>query len=195
MINKEQDKSIWAKIGSIAINAVLVLFILIGILIAISILPVKNNYRILAVMGGSMEPTIPLGALIVVKPVSDYRVGDIITFKSGLRKNDYTTHRIKAVEEGENQKAYITKGDANEDPETEKITQDKIFGKEFFSIALLGYVLGYIKTLPGLLIIIIIPAVIIIYEEINKIKKEAQRIIKEKKKLKKAQNEENLKKS
>lgn len=192
MTKKTKEKiSIWSKVWMIIINTILVLLILIGLLIAASLLPIKNNYRILAVMSGSMEPTISTGALIIIKPVAQYKEQDIITFKSpgSTKKNDYTTHRLVKIEEKDGQKKFVTKGDNNKTDDTEQITQDKIIGKEFFSIALLGYLLGYIKTLPGLLIIVIVPAVIIIYEEINKIKHEAKKIIKAKKKLKKAKNE------
>jgi signal peptidase len=188
---KKNKVSIWTKFWAVTINTVLVLLILIGILIAASLLPIKNNYRILAVMSGSMEPTISTGALVIIKPVSEYKLQDIITFKTpgSTKKNDFTTHRLVKIEDKNGQKTYVTKGDANKTDDTDQITQDKIIGKKLFSIALLGYLLGYIKTLPGLLIIVIIPAVIIVYEEINKIKHEAKKIIKTKKKIKKAKNE------
>jgi signal peptidase len=192
-IIKSKSSTVW----TIVVNAILVLLIMVGVLIAVSLLPFKNNYRILAVMSGSMEPTIGTGALIIIKPVQEYKDQDIITFRTpnSNKKNDYTTHRIVKTETSNGNKTYVTKGDANKTDDTERVTQSEIVGKEFFSIALLGYVLGYIKTLPGLLIIVVVPAVIIVYEEINKIKSEAQRIINEKKKLKKAKNGKDSKKS
>ena len=128
-----------------------------------------------------MEPTISTGSVVISKPQSEYKVGDIVTFKNaGSNKpQETTTHRIVEVQKsktGQNQ--YITKGDANNSKDSGFLTSDRIIGKELFSIALIGYLVGYIKTLPGLLLIIIIPAVIIIYEEIRKIKKEAKEIIK-----------------
>jgi len=199
MAGKKSKKSTASKIWTIVINTILILFILTGLLIVVSILPIKNNYRILAVMSGSMEPTIPTGALVVVKPVSEYKVDNIITFKSEQKKNDFTTHRLYSIETSDSGNVYITKGDANEEPDFERISENRVIGKQFYSIALLGYVIGYVKTLPGLLIIIIVPAVIIIYEEINKIKKEATKIIKNRrknnKKLKKEKNGKNIKKT
>lgn len=168
---------------------------MLGILIAASLLPIKNNYRILAVMSGSMEPTIGTGALIIIKPAGEYKENDIVTFKSGNKKSDYTTHRINKVEIKDGETLFYTKGDANATDDSGQITKEKIIGKELFSIALLGYVLGYIKTLPGLLIVIIIPAVIIVYEEINNIKAEAKKMLANRKKLKKAKNEKNIAKN
>ena len=40
------------------------------------------------------------------------------------------------------------------------------------SVPLLGYPVSYAKTTPGIILLIIIPAVIIIYDEIQKIRKE-----------------------
>jgi signal peptidase len=141
-----------------------------------------------------MEPTIQTGALVIVKPTDKYEIQDIVTYKTpnSTKKNDFTTHRIIEVNEKEGGRIFVTKGDANEETDTNQIKEGDIIGKEFLSIALLGYLLGYIKTLPGLLIVIIIPAVIIIYEEVNKIKREAQKIIEERtKKIKKANNAKN----
>lgn len=57
-------------------------------------------------MSGSMEPTIPTGSLIISKPVAQYQVGDIVTFKSPNAKNslDRTTHRIYDIYSDNNTK-------------------------------------------------------------------------------------------
>lgn len=59
----------------------------------------------------------------------------------------------------------------------------------------MGYVFGYVKTPIGLIFIIVIPATIIIYEELRKIRHETKQIIKrrkEKKTVQKAQAEEGV---
>ena len=70
------------------------------------------------VTGGSMEPAIHKGSLIVVEPVSPstVRVGDVITFQ----KYDQTTsHRVLTIEQTTAGRVFTTKGDANTaaDPE------------------------------------------------------------------------------
>jgi len=176
---QKKKRNIFRTIWTIIINTVLVFLILIGILVAISLIPIKGNYQILAVMSGSMAPTIPVGGLVVVKPESDYKVNDIITFKSpnATRTKDYTTHRLVEIKDVDGKKTFITKGDANKTNDTETVDPASVVGKEISSIAGVGYLLGYIKTLPGLMIIVIVPAVIIIYEEVRKIKDEAGSII------------------
>ena len=97
----EEKKSVWKIIGTIAGNTVLIILIVVGALIAFSMLPIKNNYQVLTVMSGSMEPTIPTGSVIVIKPATEYKVDDIITFKTpgSNKKKDFTTHRIKEIKE------------------------------------------------------------------------------------------------
>lgn len=174
-------------------NILFVILIIIGVLLAFPLLPIKNNYKILAVTSGSMKPAINVGSLAIVKPVSVYSVGDIITFQSGSEQSQTTTHRIQEIEESANgQKIYTTKGDANKEADLNKVEENKILGKVFFSIKYLGYLLGYIKTLPGLILIIIIPATIIIYEELKNVRKEAIELVRKKTDRKK-NNKEKIK--
>lgn len=178
------------KFWSIFLNTILVAFVIVGVLLIVSIVPIKNNYRIFSVMSGSMEPAIPVGSLIVVKPTVEYQKDDIITFKSTQKEGDFTTHRIDEVRDVDGLKSYITKGDANEMPDFESVDAERVVGREIFTIALAGYVLWFVKTLPGLIIIIIIPALIIIYDEMDKIKKEIKKF-KNKKNKKKGKNDKN----
>lgn len=143
-------------------------------------------------MSGSMEPSIPIGSLIIVKPVGEYKTSDIITFKSTQKENDYTTHRINEIKEKDGLKSYVTKGDANESPDFENVSTDRIVGKQIITIALVGYILWFVKTLPGLIVIIIVPALIIIYDEVDKIKKEVK-IFKKNGRKKKGKNVKNSK--
>lgn len=167
----------------IIVNIIVAILLAIGILIAISLLPINNNYKLYTVRTGSMEPTIPIGSVIAVKSQPDYQSGDIITFLSQQAKNkdESTTHRIISKEGVVGNYEYTTKGDANDSADAEKIPQYKIIGKSLFHIPLIGYLLVYLKTLPGLILIIIIPATIIIYEESKKIHSEAKNIIKKRK--------------
>ena len=179
MTEKKEKSSVLKSILTIVGNAVLVFLIIIGALIAFSMLPIKNNYQVLTVMSGSMKPTIPVGSVIVIKPVAEYKVDNIVTFKTpgSTKKKDFTTHRIKEIKGENGVVTYVTRGDANEDSDREYIEKDSILGKELFAVSLIGYLIGYIKTLPGLVLIIIVPAAIIIYEEVRKIHREAKDIL------------------
>ena len=159
------------KIFKTVLNTILVLLVLIGILVVFSFIPFLGNYKVFTVMSGSMSPAIHAGSLIFVKPLSDYSVGDVVTRRTKDPKITIT-HRIVSKEEIEGKIAFQTKGDANDSQDMEKFTAEGIIGKVFLSVPLLGYPVAYAKTTPGIILLIIIPAVIIIYDEIQKIRKE-----------------------
>jgi len=178
----------WKKVLKIIENIVFAILLLVALLVLISLLPIKNNYKLYSVMSGSMEPTIGVGSMIISQPVSNYHVDNIITYQNLESTNQTTTHRIVEITEEDGATRYYTKGDANDGIDGNYITDDKIIGKYLFNIPYLGYLIGYIKTLPGLVLIIIIPATIIIYEEVKKIKKEGKKILKNKKATKDGKN-------
>lgn len=185
------------KIFKAVLNTILVLLVLIGVLVVFSFIPFPGNYKVFTVMSGSMAPAIRAGSLIFVKPLADYNIGDVITRRTKDPKITIT-HRIVSKEEinspqfgpprlgeaGEagGKIAFETKGDANDSADGEKFTVEGIVGKVFLSVPLLGYPVSYAKTMPGIILLIIIPAVIIIYDEAQKIKKEIIIKLKEKKK-------------
>lgn len=152
---------------------------------AFSLLPIKNNIKFLSVMSGSMEPSIKTGSLIIIKPAKNYSVDDVITFKSFDSSEDekYTTHRIHQVRDIEDKRYFVTKGDANSSPDMSQVEEGRIIGKLILVIPFLGYLIKYIQTLPGLVLIIIIPATIIVYEEAKKIRGEINEMRKKKSKI------------
>lgn len=158
-------------------NTVLVFLILLGLIIAVSLLPIKNNFHVFSVMSGSMEPSFPVGSLIFSKPAKEYRVGDVITFRTTSDLKKFITHRVHSISYIQGVTKYQTKGDANNAPDAELVEGHQVFGKAFMTVALIGYLLAFVKTLPGLILIIVIPSTIIIYEESKKIHHETKKII------------------
>jgi len=154
-------------------------YILVGILVVFLLLlifPVfPGNYKILIIYSGSMEPAIKMGSLVLVKSADEYKIGEVITFKNPANPKKLTTHRIIDFKVTNNQLTYITKGDANRAPDEREIFQPEIIGKVLFSIPYLGYALNFIKQPLVLALIIIIPATIIIYDEMKKIQREVQK--------------------
>lgn len=164
-------------------NLLLAVLILVGIVVGVSMLPIENNYKMLSVKSGSMASAIPLGSIVVIKPANNYEVGDAITFPTVNAKkgNDFTTHRIESIENKDDSIFYKTKGDANQSADSDRINKEDVIGKVYIVIPWVGYLLGYIKTLPGLVLIIVIPSTIIIYEEIRKLNHETRKIIQKRK--------------
>lgn len=144
---------------------VTLVLILLALFFVLSQLNLPGNYKVFLVQSGSMEPALRTGDVVVVKPVSQYRQNDIITFNS--HQNFTVTHRIIQVDN----QSYTTKGDANPVSDQEIIDISKILGKVFYTIPKLGYFIMFVKSLPGLIILIVIPSTIIVYQEFLEIKK------------------------
>jgi signal peptidase len=158
----------------------------IALLLVVSIFPITGNFKVLVVQSGSMEPVIHTGSVVIVKPASDYKIGDIITFGPNTKTKAPTTHRIADIKVQNGIPIYITKGDANNAPDTKEIRQSEIIGKVLFSVPYVGYAVAAAKQPLGFTAIIILPAAIIIYDEIRKIWEEA-------KKMRKKKEEKNVK--
>ncbi len=148
---------------------VIVFISVIALLLIISILPLTGNFKVLAVLSGSMEPAIRTGSVVLIKPAGDYKIGDIITFGKIGKNQTPTTHRINDIRVQAGKPIYITKGDANNAPDQKEVSQSDVRGKVLFSIPLAGYVIDFAKKPVGFMLIIIVPAAVIIYDEVRKI--------------------------
>ena len=150
--------------------------IVIAAFVALSAIDIPENYKLLSVQSGSMEPAIPIGSVLLTKPSSAYQVEDVITFRDIENPNYLITHRIVEVENLENGSLYVTKGDANEDADSERIEKDLVVGKVIWSLPLIGYVVSFARTQVGLILLIVIPVTIIVYSEILAIKREFKKL-------------------
>ena len=148
---------------------------LIAVLLVVSVLPISGNFKVLTALSGSMEPEIKTGSIVVVKPVSEYKIGDIITFNSASKGGVPTTHRIIEMKVNEGAPIYITKGDANNAPDTREITEKDIVGKVLLNVPYMGYAVDFARKPLGFMLIIGIPAVAIIGDEVRKIIKEVKK--------------------
>src|SRR6266498_1989012 len=99
-------RKIFNKLNSIITGILTIVTLAVALLGLLATTTYKGQVKALVVRSGSMEPTLPVGSLIVAKKQSHYQVGDVITFKQG---NSFVTHRINNIENG----AFQTKGDAN----------------------------------------------------------------------------------
>src|SRR5579863_8902363 len=80
--------------------------------------------------GISMEPLIHAGDLVVVRPESDYRVGQVVAYHSSLL-NTVVLHRIIRIEHGH----YFFKGDNNNFVDPTHPTKALLIGSMWLHIA------------------------------------------------------------
>lgn len=109
--------------------------------------PTLFGSQVLIVTSRSMEPWVEVGGIVVTKatPVSSVGVGDVITFRH--EGAPATTHRIvEVVERGGGSATFITKGDANEDPDPNPITVSGSVAVAGMRVPVLGRVLAAVRT-------------------------------------------------
>lgn len=146
-----------------------------GILLFISILPISGNIKFLIVQSGSMEPEIKMGDVVMIKESSNYEIGDVISFGESSNMRITVTHRIQDIEKEQDQTFYITKGDANNATDGEKVPEKQVIGKVLVNIPRAGFIIDFIKKPLGFSLVLIVPAIIVISGEIKKIYDETRK--------------------
>jgi len=177
-MNNEMNKKFdWGKTINIAAVTLVAVFAILLILTKFSF----SGFKIYVVTSGSMAPSIKQGALIVVKKSDNYKIGDIINYKIETNLLETVTHRLVRIEVSDNKTVYITKGDANNIEDNQKTTLEMINGRVVSNLPFAGFIIGFIQTGPGIILLIVIPATIIVYEEIINIKNEIAAWLKKRK--------------
>lgn len=142
-------------------------------------LPIFGN-RALIVRSASMDPTFPVGSLIVAKEQEKllvpqpalatplYQVGDVISFRGKTNPQLITTHRVSSVEIERNKVFYQTKGDANKNVDDGLVSEENVVGKVALSLPYLGKFFAFTKSNVGFPLLVIFPALlVIIFESFN----------------------------
>ena len=111
-------------------------------------LPMPFGYGAAVVLSGSMEPSMSIGDLIVIKQTDEFNVEDIIVYQS---RSMLVVHRIVEID-GE---SIITKGDANNAPDN-PISLASVKGKVVCQISKVGYFLNWMKTPLGAITVILV---------------------------------------
>lgn len=132
-----------------------VAWVLTGLLAALAVLLVLSalnvGVRSYTVSSGSMSPALSTGSLVFVTSEKTYKPGDVITFK-GATGNKYVTHRIVKLEQGQKGVQYVTKGDVNQNPDEDRVPDNRVMGKVVFHIPRLGYLMAFLRTKTGLIL-------------------------------------------
>ena len=127
------------------------------------------------VQSGSMEPSIKTGSIVISYPQLIYAPGDVITYSKGVNDKNLITHRVEVrnFPEGvDKAPVYKTSGDANEDFDSGEVKHEQVVGKVITTFPYLGYLANVAKKPYGFILIVIVPATIIIYEELKSLLKE-----------------------
>ena len=134
---------------------------------AILVLPRLLGWQTVTVMSGSMAPAYAVDAELALAPVdpADVRVGDVIAFQPEADR-PMTTHRVVAIENHAGNLTFLTKGDANEDPDTNPVVASTVRGRVVFGVPHLGLFVRTVHNPIGFAALLVVPGLLLIGQEI-----------------------------
>lgn len=126
---------------AVSLSAAL-LVLLLGVAVAVIGLPALTGGSAMTVLTQSMEPGLPPGTLVVVRPTSvdDIRVGDVITYQIRSGEAAVVSHRVMSKTYADGELTFVTKGDNNDTVDPEPVREVQVRGTLWYSLPLLGWV-------------------------------------------------------
>lgn len=127
-----------ARAETVAVAGVL------AVLLVITLLDI-TGHRLFVVGGGSMEPAVPKGSLVIVReaPPTVAAVGDVVTYEHLGR---FVTHRIASIEDAAGARVFTTKGDANPVADPDRISFNEQVGLVEAHVPMAGYPLALVQA-------------------------------------------------
>lgn len=143
---------------------------LIGLMIAGLAYIHSSQAQLFSVQSGSMSPALSKGDLTVVHsvPSKQLSAGDIITFASPDNPRVSITHRIVKTPSQTKSGLFVTKGDANSVADT-PIAGSSIVGRVDAQLPAVGHAIDFIRNPIGLLLIIYVPALLVVIDELRRL--------------------------
>ena len=145
----------------------LLLIALIGaVLVAVVLargLPLLPGGTSFVVAGGSMEPAIPMGSVVLAAPVAPdaLRAGDVVSLQIGPERAVFTHRviRLATLPDG----LYIeTKGDANPAVDPALVSTADVIGRVDLAIPYAGYGVALLSTIQGVLFVCSLAALLLV---------------------------------
>ena len=109
-------------------------------------MPMPFGYGTSIVLSGSMEPTLSVNDMVIVKEKPEYEVGDVVVYQSGY---SLIIHRIIVA----GNDSYVTQGDANNIPDN-PIEKDAVKGAMVASVPYAGIIVRFLQSAPGAILTI-----------------------------------------
>lgn len=161
------------KITSALVTCVLAVSILLCVVVVTQVMSKRyvsmGGYSLFRVVTGSMEPEIPVGALLISKQtdIEDIEKGDIVTFRSKESSmiGVIITHRVVDIHEGLNGQVLLeTRGDANQYADGYFVDQSNLIGRAVYYTKEANVVAGIFSFLTnkvGFLACIVLPCLLV----------------------------------
>ena len=144
--NDEKPKGVLYYLGMGISGGLFALVMLVGALVIV--VPAIAGAMPLTVLTSSMEPSLPPGTLIVVKPIETDNIvrGDVITYQIESGKAGVITHRVTAItNSSDGTRTFTLKGDNNDIADELQVLPVQVQGKLWYSVPWIGYVSNFVN--------------------------------------------------
>ena len=154
-----RERGLLSTIGvGLSLGLLAFVLLLAGLVIVVPAVSGSTPYTILT---SSMEPGLPPGTLVIVKPIDphDIRIGTVVTYQLESGSPVVVTHRVVEIQAPSLPGAdpsFITQGDANAAPDAEPVKSVQVRGALWYSVPLIGWVNNLVN---GDLRAVVIPVV------------------------------------
>ena len=169
------------KAVRIVVNVIAWIVLILAFLLTLIVFSSGRNNGVANLMGfipltvesDSMKPTFSKDDLIICREVDDInslKEDDVITFWTIIDgKKVKNTHRIVGINEAENTKSFVTRGDNNQVDDTLPAYAGDIIGKwTEFKLTGIGKFFSFLRTKTGFFVCILIPMAIFFLFELYK---------------------------
>jgi signal peptidase len=161
-----------SRIGraSVVVGQVILWVALLGF-VALAALPRLTPYDVLIVRGGSMEPTLHVGSIVLVdRGAHAPRTGEIVSFREP--DGNVVTHRVV----GRDADGLVTRGDANAREDLGRKPASSIVGTVRGSLPFIGFALFFLQQPPVFLGLLLLTGGMLIIHELRAIYGELRRM-------------------
>jgi len=156
-------RSLGSLLGQAVAVAVLVVVVAVGLLAVV--VPRLVGGIPLTVLTSSMEPGLPPGTLVVVRPVDPaaIRVGDVVTYQIRPGVPGVISHRVVGVSVGAAGRTFTLKGDANARPDPDPVVEGQVMGEVWYSVPWLGRLNSGVSSGTRGLLVPVVGAGLLVY--------------------------------
>lgn len=134
------------------------------------------GWEVACIRSGSMSPVLQRGDMVILCPVDsrDIAVNDIIAFNPVTVGEENICHRVVAIKQNGSLE-FQTKGDAEPIQDPFQVPPDKVIGRVVYAAPNLGYLIIFLRTIPGFLLSILMPGLFIMLICLSGIKAELRK--------------------
>ena len=120
------------------------------------------GYRAYVIYGGSMGSALPAGSIGITRQIQPeaIRVGDIVAIKRSSRALPIL-HRVIEIDTSDGTRRFVTRGDANQEPDAQPATLHGPGDRIVFSIPWLGYLVHFARSSAGRIFLLFVPATLL----------------------------------